>query len=351
MSKKQKQKSIAGGITAFLLLLIFVLMNIAAIPRRNLVTERYDEINWMRFTPRPVRIEKPDAPKSSRESQKKNIVAEQPVISRVDLSDLEKQLDLSDLNLETKSIAPSGKTAKTANTAPATSPISPTSKIDLSEFSDFNLALDEQSPLKQLPGQRQGGGGNGTIALQAGESSSISDNAALGDFGGNTGAKLSGPQAIGASSSTGEIDLKELAQMEDDLGNFSPIYKPLIEWMKRHPAVLPPVVNRFMGRKPGDLTSRVQFNIQQRAFEMFLLCVEETYEVRIVLVENQHVTYLIDQGFQKQSNFLRTGRVNRLDSGEILKFGTNLEPAGSGKTQEFYQIFMSWWESVKHEVE
>jgi hypothetical protein len=343
MSKKQKQKSIAGAITAFLLLVLFVLMNIAAIPHRDLVSERYDEINWMRFTPRPVRVKKPDEPKKGRESPQKIAVAE-PLISRVDLSQLERQLDLSDLALQTQSIAPAGKTAKAA-----TPVASQTSKIDLSGFSDFNLALDEQSPLKQLPGQRQGGGGSGNIELQAGEGSSAG--VGLGDFGGDTGAKLSGPRSVGANSASGEIDLQELAQLEEEFADFSPLYRPLIEWMKRHPATLPPVVKRFMSHKPGDLTSWVQFSIQKREFEMFLLCVEETYEVRIVLVERKQVIYLIDQGFREQSNFLRTGRLNRLDSGEILKFGTNLEPAGSGKTREFYQIFMSWWESVKHEVE
>jgi hypothetical protein len=311
MSKKQKQKSIAGAITAFLLLVLFVLMNIAAIPHRDLVSERYDEINWMRFTPRPVRVKKPDEPKKGRESPQKIAVAE-PLISRVDLSQLERQLDLSDLALQTQSIAPAGKTAKTA-----TPVASQTSKIDLSGFSDFDLALDEQSPLKQLPGQRQGGGGSGNIELQAGEGSSAG--VGLSDFGGDTGANLSGPRSVGANSASGEIDLQELAQLEEEFADF--------------------------------LTSWVQFSIQKREFEMFLLCVEETYEVRIVLVERKQVIYLIDQGFREQSNFLRTGQLNRLDSGEILKFGTNLEPAGSGKTREFYQIFMSWWESVKHEVE
>jgi hypothetical protein len=84
---------------------------------------------------------------------------------------------------------------------------------------------------------------------------------------------------------------------------------------------------------------------------MFLLCIEASYEVRIVLVDGPEVTYLIDQGFRKRSNFLRAGSIDRLPDNEILKFGTNLRPAESERAATFYQVFLSWWEQVKHEVE
>jgi hypothetical protein len=106
-----------------------------------------------------------------------------------------------------------------------------------------------------------------------------------------------------------------------------------------------------MGFQPGNLTSQVTFSIDNRRFEMFLLCVEATYEVRICLVEGNEVTYLIDQGFKKQSNYLRLGSLAWLPTGEIHRFGSVLREASDQRTQDFYQIFLSWWETVKHEVE
>ncbi len=342
MKNQQKQKSIAALVTGIILLIAFLAMNIAAIPHRDLISEHYDQINWTRFIPRPS----PPAPSEQPEARKREEAprrATEPVIKRIDLKQLEDQLKLADLSLPSRNIEAPGR----SQPKPQTSRVDLQS-LDTQSFSDFNLSLDKNSPLISAPRTGRKGGSRSGLAVQ----SSDTEEAGLGDasFGDDVGADLKGAQAIGGGDQ-GEIDLKALAEFDAGAENFSPIYQPLIEWMKRHPAVLPPVARRFMNHRPGHLTSRVQFQMDGRRFDMLLLCVEASYEVRIVLIENREVTYLIDEGFRKKSNFLRAGELDRLPDGSILKFSTNLRPAGSQRTRQFYRIFLSWWDSVKHEVE
>jgi len=64
-------------------------------------------------------------------------------------------------------------------------------------------------------------------------------------------------------------------------------------------------------------------------------------------VEGNESTYLIDRGFKERSSFLRSGGVSRGSNGALLAFGTTREAASNHRTTEFYQIFLSWWETVK----
>jgi hypothetical protein len=82
---------------------------------------------------------------------------------------------------------------------------------------------------------------------------------------------------------------------------------------------------------------------------MFLMCKEKLFEVRICLLEGNESTYLIDRGLKEKSSFLRIGSASRADSGEIRAFGTVRQAASNQRAEQFYQIFLSWWESVKAE--
>jgi len=342
--RKRVSKIIALIITILILLMMFLWMKYSVIKKRNIIEKHYDEIDWMRFTPKPIVVEKKASSASNKEKSPESAKAKS--VQRIRVDNLLDQLNLSSLNLETKSLQKTGKSRKTS--------MNKKIKVEISSSSfesDFNLSFDENSPLISSSITRNNRKKSGNVEINA--LSGTDAGSGLASLGEEIGADLKGPTSFGMGGGGNGISvgLKDIGAFGEDFEDFSGLYRPLVEWMKLHPAKLPPVVNKFMSFQPGDLTSWVNFNIQDRIFEMFLLCVEATYEVRIVLVEKDFVTYLIDQGFKKKSNYLRVGKIVRLENGEILKFGTNLMPANNKHTVEFYQIFLSWWEEVKNEVE
>lgn len=196
-------------------------------------------------------------------------------------------------------------------------------------------------------GIRVGAGGSGAgIGQSLGNGAG---DAGLGVPGSGTGR---GPARGAGGGGSVKVELKNLQDFGGNYRNFTPIYQALAEWMRKHPRDLSEVVDRFMGHQPGNLTASETFVVGGRRFEIFLLCVDATYEIRVCLAEGDEITYLIDQGFKKQSNFLRVGTLARLPGEKsIHRFGSELREASDHRTQEFYQIFLSWWETVKHEVE
>ncbi|MDZ7332270.1 MAG: hypothetical protein ONB31_09860 [candidate division KSB1 bacterium] len=150
------------------------------------------------------------------------------------------------------------------------------------------------------------------------------------------------------SAESGQLDIQlisgEQAKKRSDI---SVIIDDLMEWMKRHPSQFIPVVRSFMMYETGDLTSRVTFQHRDRRFEFYLLYKPNRREIRICLVEGNQSTMLIDSGFKKQSNYLRTGSITRGTDREIFAFSTSQLPANEQKTMEFYQVFLTWWDQVK----
>ena len=346
LTRKSKRKFAASILTAVVLLCLFILMNGFALPKRDLIAKHYDDINWMRFIPKPIRFDKAEetAPNEEKETEIERI-SSQPAIERVELDILLEQFDLSAIELETRTLESPSKAASQAQPENL--------RIDLGATliaGDFNLTFNEASPLlSSFRGRGNNTSAKGTVSVIAGEGEAIGKG--LGTFDEDVGTDFQGPQIFGPGGGLIRIGLKKMEDFGEGYDDFAAIYKPLVEWMKLHPAELPDVVNRFMTYQLGDLTSWVNFSIENREFEMFLLCIESTYEVRLALIEQLDVTYLIDQGFRKKSNFLRVGAINRLENNEILKFGTNLRPPSDRRAEEFYQLFLSWWEEVKHEVE
>lgn len=238
---------------------------------------------------------------------------------------------------------------------------------------DGDLNLDGPSLQTTLPGQARGRGFGGNnsksngILLGSGGNADAGIGSGSGVAGNGSGAVDAGLGVPGGTGSSGfkreqgstrgraanEATAKVTLKNFDQLGgydNFTPIYRALVEWMRKHPAALSDVVNRFMGYQPGNLTTSVKFVAGGRQFEIFLLCVDATYEIRVCMAEGNNITYLIDQGFKKQSNYLRTGVLERQPNGEVLLFGSVMREASDRRSQEFYQIFLSWWDTVKGEV-
>ncbi|MDZ7344412.1 MAG: hypothetical protein ONA90_07840 [candidate division KSB1 bacterium] len=352
----RKRRNFALALTALLLLLSYVVLRLAALPRSNFIDRHYDEINWTRFLPKPkpVHISEVNetAPEKAQPVRAAAEIAEVPRLpQRMDLS-----AELKDLEIALTKSAPAKVTARGAEGK--SSPIVTREAMPSLLESELEVALnfDMTNMNTQLPrhGRRTGNaskneikvGSDGVAKMGGG----LGQSAAAGDAGLGMPGRDNANRGRGGKAAV-QVELKGLGNFGDNYRNFSPIYRALLEWMRRHPVDLPEVVDRFMSFEPGNLTSQVTFSIDNRRFDMFLLCVEATYEVRICLVEGNEVTYLIDQGFKKQSNYLRLGALAWLPTGEIHRFGSVLREASDQRTQDFYQIFLSWWETVKHEVE
>lgn len=149
-----------------------------------------------------------------------------------------------------------------------------------------------------------------------------------------------------------EVSLRNLSDFGADYSDMEPIIHDLIRWMRDNPATLPAAVRRAMtdGRWGLDyLTSRVLFFIGERQFDLLLMCKEADLEVHIFLIEERSdVTYLIDSGFRQQSNSMRRGGVDYYNE-DIVQVDSQMRPAGRQQTEQFYQIFLSWWNSLEIE--
>lgn len=147
----------------------------------------------------------------------------------------------------------------------------------------------------------------------------------------------------------------EIPMISDDKAHLrrdlSVIIDELMLWMRRHSHEFNAVTKTFLMHEKGDLTSRVVFKSKNRLFELYLLYKEKSKEIRICLIEGDQSTMLIDSGFKKQSNYLRTGSVARHLDNTIFSFGTSQYPASEKTTAEFYQVFLSWWDQAKLELQ
>ena len=109
-----------------------------------------------------------------------------------------------------------------------------------------------------------------------------------------------------------EVSLKSLAELGDGFETIDPVVNQLIDWMKENPVELPIAVKRTMSdnRWQDDfLTTSSRFVAGDREYELMIMVKEAIPELHIFLVEADQATYLIDRGFQKQSSYLRRGRV------------------------------------------
>lgn len=119
----------------------------------------------------------------------------------------------------------------------------------------------------------------------------------------------------------------------------------LIEWMKKHPGLIPKLVAHEMGHQPEDLSSAVNFVMQGRSFTLYLSCNEHELLLRICLVEGDDYTMLKDNGIKENSNFLVTGDVIRQNR-RIQSLISSRQAPGD-VANRFYRIFWSWWQSVR----
>lgn len=343
-------KLVAGVVTGFLLMLTFFALQVAHLPEVKQKTDTYEEIDWTRFKPKPkeiVEMPKPvPAPPKVENPVKMEDLPEpvpEPVQEpkKIDLSNLQvfndQKLDKPSRSIET----PSAKSAVETEQAG--------SRIDLKKstmLSGMNSLLgDNSTKLKMPKSGRAGRTLSNAPSIQARSGGSL-DAPKTSSYGSGAGT-LGAPEGKDVGGGEVDVPMMNMDGFGSDFTDLSELYMALIEWMKRHPAQFSNVFQRFMEHGPGDLTSKVKFQIDGREFDLFILCKENIAEVRVCLVEGRESTYLIDRGFKENSRYLRVGSVNRASNGNVLSFGTVRKEASNSKTKEFYQIFLSWWESAK----
>lgn len=340
-------KVVAGAITSFFLLIMYFVLHLANLPAVDEKTEIYEEINWTKFKPKPQRIvEQIKSPEPLPVEKPKKFEPPAPApkpntVKKVDLSTLEvfKDQTLSKpAQTLNKKLLPDKTAQKTGEQTKLTLKSS-------SLLAGLNT-LRGDSPRLSLPKSGHKGRSRSSAISLAAKSGAAIKPQAHSDLGG-TGNILGAPEGKELGSSSVQVSMLDVSRMGGDFEDLSPIYLALVEWMKQHPATFPAVVARFMEQSPGDLTASVQFQIDGRSFELFILCKTNLYEVRVCLLEGKQSTYLIDRGFKEKSSYLRVGSINRTPTGRILSFGTTRRQASDSRAQEFYQIFLSWWQSVK----
>lgn len=131
------------------------------------------------------------------------------------------------------------------------------------------------------------------------------------------------------------------------LDSFGRNYKDLevrqiINWMKDNPSELPKGIRQLVRFRPAFLSSVVSFTMEGKQYELYLMCKESLFEVHVVLVEQNEATYLVDRSFQKLSTYLRKGQVRRTQDNQIIAVRSNM--ASNDSSDEFYALFLSWWE-------
>ena len=100
-----------------------------------------------------------------------------------------------------------------------------------------------------------------------------------------------------------------------------------------------------MNFQPSFLTAAESFTEGGRAWELYLMYNETLRELHIVLVEGESSVYLIDRDFQEQSRSLREGTVRR-SGDEIVAVDSRAGAPSGERAQEFYDVFLAWWESA-----
>lgn len=346
-TRSTHDRLVAGGITTVLLVGLLSALHVTSLPDVKQKTDTYEEINWTKFRPKPKKIVDTPKPKPI-PVEPSPVKFEPPPPVQPQPKPVQKKIDLSALKAQFEPVAKPAKNLSPRQLNDSSPSNSSQPKISLKKskmLAGLNTLTGESSSrLKMASRGSKARGGSQPAALKMKEGQSLGIGRTPSYGGGSP--SLGAPQGKEVNIGAPQIDMVDLSQFGGDFADISAIYRALIEWMKQHPANFPGVVGRFMEQTSGDLSSVVKFQMGGREFEMFLMCKESQYEVRVCLLEGNQSTYLIDRGFKENSSFLRAGSVNRASSGNVLSFGTSRQAASSQRAREFYQIFLSWWDSV-----
>lgn len=221
---------------------------------------------------------------------------------------------------------------------------------DMGGFDTFDDP--SETPIPQgTQGDGTVGEGESGIAISRGEGTSVGteDGADFGSGGEVVGG--SEGQASDAAGTSVEVALKDISDFGDDYQSIE--IDKLIQWMKQNPAELPPGIARLMKYQPAFLSSKViplEVEGEETSYELYLMCKEDLKELYVALVDGQQAKYLVDRSFMRESRMYRVGTARRDANGVVQRVRSQQQPIGP-KSEQFYQVFLSWWDNVKEEVE
>ncbi|MCA9732138.1 MAG: hypothetical protein H6696_02170 [Deferribacteres bacterium] len=339
MNESYRQKIAPSIIAIAIISIVFIAMHILTLPKKNIadIYRKFDESVWKQFEPPEIKKEEPKEEEPEK-VEPEEIVEEKFVEQEIILDDIDQILQeelaiLDDIPLDEPSVQELSDLGLNdlMDNEILQSSVDPLPGLGLDEFGDEDASLIPMS----MGGD--GGGGLKTIASKQGGSG-------MRGYAGGTGRGVTKVNRIK------DKDTKIKLTARRNLSNLdiqNEVYRQLVQWLKKHHKDLSPVVKAFLEYNRGGLTTSERFTAGTRSFELYIMCMEKGTEVRIALVEGNAVTRLIDQGFTKRSDQLRVGKVTRDENGEIFIFDTKLQRTGSKENNEFYNIFLSWWDNVK----
>lgn len=339
MTESLRQKIAPSIITLVIISLVFIAMHVLTLPTKNIadIYRKFDDSVWQQFEPPEIKKDEPRKEEPEKvepeEIMEEKFVEQEVVLDQIDEILQEELAILDDIPLDEPAIHEMSDLGldDLMDNELLQSSVDPLPGLGLDEFGDEDASL--------LPMQQAGDGGGGlsTTASKQGGSG-------MRGYAGGTGRGVSKVNNI--IDANPKIDLIRTRNISNlDIQN--KVYRELVRWIKKHQMELPPVVKAFLEYNRGGVTTIAKFSAGTRSFELYIMCMEKGTEVRIALIEDDNVSRLIDQGFTKRSDQLRVGKVTRDAQGSIFLFDTKLEKTGSKQNNEFYNIFLSWWESIK----
>ena len=297
MTASAKQKAVTGVITFVVIFGLHAFMFLASIPSKDFtkIYEKLDDKVWKQFLPKKITVEEVEPEKSE------PVEVQQPEPKQVEQTELpatpvrRERFNPDKLNTRLKlgRITPTPNVTESQPKLEAqASPSVPSTRRAAFSQTQFKLLEGNAGALPTLPSKS---GSSSSRSIEVGQGKALENSAP--EFQGR-GEAPEAPQKQSSQPSSPELALGDFDRNKIEV---SEIFKALIEWVKRNPVELSPAMKQFLGYRDGGLTSKVQFKINRRNFDMFLLCFEGNYEVRIALVEKNEMIYLIDQGLTKES--------------------------------------------------
>lgn len=341
-SKLKNHRRISELLILIFFVGLYVFLNHTGIPQFNYeFAKSYREIDWEKYVPeKPLPVKRQAVPV--------------PTTPDVETSETNSEwTEITDFLKNDISSVLNQQPEKSLIETPERMQLNQTNKLQI-DNSDIAIPLDQQNYLESENTQ--------LLPHTFVEPTNVGPTVAINDVAietSNMGKRQFNPNPKKPSIATeklvpesGVINIPLISQDNvSDKPDISVIVDKLMNWMQKHPSMFNDVTESFMMYEPGNLTSKVEFRFNDRVFELYLLYKQNIKEIRICMVEGSQSTMLIDNGFKKSSNYLRTGRVTRTTDGSIFAFGTSQLPASTKTTSEFYRFFLSWWEQAKQEIE
>ena len=353
---EREQRRVAALATAGLLLLLGATLLAVNVPEMETTRDLYrqldpDELAQMQPSPDVEPEEPPEETTTEEEEAPDEAVEEetepQSAPERVDLGDMADRQANVDLTPEESP----GETEEPAEVeeepggADTDLQVQREAVGEAGGFDTFDDPSDSPVPRGQRGIGEGGEGDEGIAAARGDRDEEADDGVGFGDGGAVAGGQGRASDEAGAAI---EVGLQEIDDFGDDYADIE--IELLIEWMRENPAELPDGVKRHVGYESGNLTSIVPFEVEDEYFELYLMVREELMEVHVVIVHGTATRYLVDRSFTGDGRLFRMGTAQRDEEEIIASIRSQRHPLGE-ESEEFYEIFLSWWEQAKEEIE